>query len=46
MWITHREIRQKFFFHTAGGSRFTCSQGHTRGQGRRFHNSVPRLRTT
>jgi len=25
---------------------FACSQGHTCGEGHRFHNSVPRLRTT
>ena len=31
MWITHREIHPKFFFRTAGGSRFPCSQRNTCG---------------
>jgi hypothetical protein len=45
LWITHREIHPKFFFRTAGGSRFRSSQRYTCGLDHRFHKPVPRLRT-
>jgi hypothetical protein len=44
--IIHREIPPKFFFRTAGGSRFRSSRRFTCGFDHRFHKPVPRLRTT